>query len=201
MLSMGVTQERVATPSICTVQAPQSAMPQSAARLPGSRPHLWCTASAAGSSRVFPLLQSDATPAAADVAGHCDPHQQRAIAAPQRQTCRCSVGLLGGDYPGYFAVGDTAALTRLLHRIETDPKFLMRLRRATARRAHLFRPAREKAAWKRLIAEVMPKSQANRPTSPTTNGLMHRSKTHHSNPDQRGADGLRHGGRDPDRNA
>jgi hypothetical protein len=30
----------------------------------------------------------------------------------------------------------------------------MRLRRATARRAHLFRPAREKAAWKRLIGEI-----------------------------------------------
>jgi putative glycosyltransferase (TIGR04348 family) len=65
-----------------------------------------------------------------------------------------SVGLLGRDYPSYFAVGDTAALTRLLHRIETDAKFLMRLRRATARRAHLFRPAREKAAWKRLIGEI-----------------------------------------------
>ena len=28
MLSIGVMQERVATPSICTVQAPHSAMPQ-----------------------------------------------------------------------------------------------------------------------------------------------------------------------------
>jgi putative glycosyltransferase (TIGR04348 family) len=71
-----------------------------------------------------------------------------------------SVGLLGSDYPGYFAVGDTAALARLLHRIETDPKFLQRLRRAAARRAYLFRPAREKAAWKRLISEVTPKSRA-----------------------------------------
>ncbi len=67
-----------------------------------------------------------------------------------------SVGLLGRDYPGYFSLGDTAALARLLHRIETRPKFLARLRRAIARRAHLFRPAREKAAWKKLIAEVMP---------------------------------------------
>jgi putative glycosyltransferase (TIGR04348 family) len=71
-----------------------------------------------------------------------------------------SVGLLGRDYPGYFAVGDTAALARLLHRIETDPKFLQRLRRAAARRAPLFRPAREKAAWRRLIDEVAPKSRA-----------------------------------------
>jgi glycosyltransferase involved in cell wall biosynthesis len=71
-----------------------------------------------------------------------------------------SVGLLGRDYPGYFAVGDTAALARLLRRIETDPEFLMRLRRAAARRAHLFQPAHEKAAWKKLIAEIMPKSRS-----------------------------------------
>jgi putative glycosyltransferase (TIGR04348 family) len=68
-----------------------------------------------------------------------------------------SVGLLGRDYPGYFPVGDTAALARLLHRIETSPHFRARLRRAVARRAHLFRPAREKAAWKKLIRELVPK--------------------------------------------
>ena len=71
-----------------------------------------------------------------------------------------SVGLLGRDYPGYFPVGDTQALARLLHRIEADPEFRVRLRRAVARRAHLFRPAREKASWKALIAEVMPKSRS-----------------------------------------
>jgi putative glycosyltransferase (TIGR04348 family) len=65
-----------------------------------------------------------------------------------------SVGLLGRDYPGYFPVGNTQALARLLHRIETDARFRDRLRRAIARRAHLFRPEREKAAWKTLIAEV-----------------------------------------------
>jgi putative glycosyltransferase (TIGR04348 family) len=73
-----------------------------------------------------------------------------------------SVGLLGRDYPGYFRLGDTAALARLLHRIETGPEFLARLQRAIARRAHLFRPAREKAAWKKLIAEVMPKARSKR---------------------------------------
>ena len=68
-----------------------------------------------------------------------------------------SVGLLGRDYPGYFRLGDTAALARLLHRIETRPEFLARLQRAIARRAHLFRPAHEKAAWRKLIAEIMPR--------------------------------------------
>jgi glycosyltransferase involved in cell wall biosynthesis len=70
-----------------------------------------------------------------------------------------SVGLLGRDYPGYFPVGDTAALARLLHRLESNPDFLARLRRAIARRALLFRPAREKAAWQALIREVAPKSR------------------------------------------
>ncbi len=80
-----------------------------------------------------------------------------------------SVGLLGRDYPGYFRLGDTAALARLLHRIETRPEFLARLRRAIARRAHLFRPAHEKAAWKKLIAEVMPKPRSKRGAAPARN--------------------------------
>jgi len=73
-----------------------------------------------------------------------------------------SVGLLGREYPGYFPVGDTEALARLLNRIETDAAFLQRLQRAIARRAHLFRPALEKAAWKKLIDEVMAKSPSRR---------------------------------------
>ena len=67
-----------------------------------------------------------------------------------------SVGLLGRHYPGYFPVGDTMALARLLHRIEASPEFLARLRRAIVRRAHLFRPAREKASWRKLIGEITP---------------------------------------------
>jgi putative glycosyltransferase (TIGR04348 family) len=69
-----------------------------------------------------------------------------------------SIGLLGRDYPAYFPVGDTEALARLLNRIETDAAFLERLQRAIARRVHLFRPAREKAAWKKLIDETLAKS-------------------------------------------
>ena len=69
-----------------------------------------------------------------------------------------SLGLLGRGYPGYFPVGDTEALAQLLIRIETDSAFLKRLKRAIAHRAPLFRPAREKAQWKSLIEEVMPKS-------------------------------------------
>ncbi|WIM09094.1 MAG: Glycosyl transferase, group 1 [Enhydrobacter sp.] len=62
-----------------------------------------------------------------------------------------NVGLLGADYPGYFPVGDTRALARLLRRLEDEPRFVRQLARAVARRAPLFRPAREAAAWRRLL--------------------------------------------------
>ena len=65
-----------------------------------------------------------------------------------------NVGLLGRDYPGYFAAGDTAALARLLRRLESDPSFVRKLERAVKVRAPLFRPAREIAAWRRLLAEL-----------------------------------------------
>ena len=38
-----------------------------------------------------------------------------------------NVGLLGVDYPGYFPVGDTKALARLLRRLEREPRFVARL--------------------------------------------------------------------------
>ena len=63
-----------------------------------------------------------------------------------------NVGLLGTDYPGYFPVGNTRALARLLQRLEQEPRFVARLRKALTRRAPLFRPAREIAAWRRLLA-------------------------------------------------
>ncbi len=62
-----------------------------------------------------------------------------------------NVGLLGKDYPGYFPVGDTRALARLLSRLENDPRFVRTLERAVKRRAPLFRPAREVAEWRRLL--------------------------------------------------
>jgi putative glycosyltransferase (TIGR04348 family) len=90
-----------------------------------------------------------------------------------------SVGLLGRDYPGYFPVGDTEALARLLNRIETDAAFRERLQRAIARRAHLFRPALEKAAWKKLIDEIMAKS----PSPPGRDGASERIRNSRSGTD------------------
>jgi putative glycosyltransferase (TIGR04348 family) len=65
-----------------------------------------------------------------------------------------NVGLLGADYPGYFAVGDTPALARLLRRLEREPRFVARLGKALARRTPLFRPSREIAAWRRLLTAL-----------------------------------------------
>jgi len=65
-----------------------------------------------------------------------------------------SIGLLGDDYPGYFRVGDTEGLTRLLARAETDREFLAKLRSQCAKLVPLFDPARERAAWRQLLEEL-----------------------------------------------
>ena len=64
-----------------------------------------------------------------------------------------SVGLLGENYPGYFTAGKTSELACLLCRAEADPAFLARLRSRGQKLASRFDPAREKEAWRRLLAE------------------------------------------------
>ncbi len=64
------------------------------------------------------------------------------------------VGMLGGDYPGLFPVGDARALAALLRRAETDAVFYQRLAQACRARAPLVEPAREGAAWRALLSEV-----------------------------------------------
>jgi len=63
-----------------------------------------------------------------------------------------NVGLLGRDYGGYFPVGDTRALARLMRRLENEPAFVAQLGKALRARAPLFRPSREVAAWRILLA-------------------------------------------------
>lgn len=65
-----------------------------------------------------------------------------------------SIGLLGENYPGYFAVGDTAALALLLQRAERDPSFLDSLRTQCAALTPLFDPKRERAKWAELLEEL-----------------------------------------------
>ncbi len=87
-----------------------------------------------------------------------------------------NVGLLGTGYPGYFPVGDTEALARLLRRVETDPRFAAGLRRAIARRAPLFRPEREVAAWRKLLAELPRRSVSARPRRSSQDGKIEPAK-------------------------
>ncbi|HEU0176932.1 MAG TPA: hypothetical protein VFV58_21910 [Blastocatellia bacterium] len=67
-----------------------------------------------------------------------------------------TVGILGASYPGYFTVGDTRELTRLLIRAETEPDFLALLRSQGDRLVKLFDPARERKAWAELLVEIAP---------------------------------------------
>jgi putative glycosyltransferase (TIGR04348 family) len=65
-----------------------------------------------------------------------------------------SVGMLGSDYPGYFPVGDTRSLARLLTLAEADSDFYGKLKKRGARLAPRFHPARERAAWDKLLKEL-----------------------------------------------
>lgn len=65
-----------------------------------------------------------------------------------------NVGMLGADYPGLYPTGDTRALARMLHRAESDATFYARLKKWCARLAPLFQPAREREAWRALLAEI-----------------------------------------------
>ena len=62
-----------------------------------------------------------------------------------------NIGLLGADYDGYYEVQDTASLAAMLHRAETDPRFLKRLAAQGRKLQKLFTPEREAAAWRRLL--------------------------------------------------
>jgi putative glycosyltransferase (TIGR04348 family) len=65
-----------------------------------------------------------------------------------------SIGLLGEDYPGYFPVGDTPALSDLLRRAETDHGFYESLTCWCDRRAAMVNPANERRAWQELLQEL-----------------------------------------------
>lgn len=65
-----------------------------------------------------------------------------------------SVGLLGEDYPGYYPAADTASLSHLLHRAETDAGFYGELERRVVALRPLVDPARERDSWNSLLAEL-----------------------------------------------
>lgn len=65
-----------------------------------------------------------------------------------------NVGMLGSDYGGYFAPGDSEALSVLLERCRDEPAMLDRLAAQCALRAPLFEPAREQAALLALVSSM-----------------------------------------------
>jgi putative glycosyltransferase (TIGR04348 family) len=65
-----------------------------------------------------------------------------------------NIGILGTDYPGYFAVGDTKQLAQLLTRAETCAEYLVELEARVNNLAPLFSPQREEQAWTDLICEL-----------------------------------------------
>jgi putative glycosyltransferase (TIGR04348 family) len=65
-----------------------------------------------------------------------------------------SVGILGADYPGYFPVGDSAALREQLQRAESDDGFYRGLQHWVARLHPLVSAARERETWGALLKEL-----------------------------------------------
>jgi hypothetical protein len=65
-----------------------------------------------------------------------------------------SIGLLGAGFPGYFPVGDAAALSGLLDRAEVSPQFYEELQAWCAGLAPLFEPDRERRTWAALLREL-----------------------------------------------
>lgn len=71
-----------------------------------------------------------------------------------------NLGMLGHEYPGYFPVGDAKALAAALERLAREPDAMRELRRACKRIAHLFTPARERTALRRLVIELRRRATA-----------------------------------------
>lgn len=65
-----------------------------------------------------------------------------------------SVGILGKDYPGYFPVGETAALREQLQRAESDRGFFRELQQRVASLQPLVSPVLEREAWRALLNEL-----------------------------------------------
>jgi putative glycosyltransferase (TIGR04348 family) len=65
-----------------------------------------------------------------------------------------NVGMLGASYPGYYPLADERSLARQIRRAALDPLYYARLKRLTAARRTLFRPAAEREGLRELLAEL-----------------------------------------------
>ena len=65
-----------------------------------------------------------------------------------------SIGMLGEDYKGFFEVGNTQQLHKLLMQCERDADYYRELEAMVAARAHLFTPSAERKAWQDLLTQL-----------------------------------------------
>ncbi|MFO1314483.1 MAG: selenoneine biosynthesis selenosugar synthase SenB [Burkholderiales bacterium] len=66
-----------------------------------------------------------------------------------------NVGMLGDEYPGWFPVGDAAALAAMVERAARDRAFLRGLAARCRARAPLFAPAAEARRLRQVVAEAL----------------------------------------------
>jgi putative glycosyltransferase (TIGR04348 family) len=102
------------------------------------------------------LCDSDATVITSRIEGSSNVLSEALACAVPVIASRISglIGTLGRDYPGYFPVGDTRALSRILRRAEIDAAFYRSLKSAAKELSTLISPRREVAAWKELLTEL-----------------------------------------------
>lgn len=65
-----------------------------------------------------------------------------------------SIGLLGGDYPGYYPVENEQALADLMLKAENDNLFYKRLEQACIAKQPLFTPENETRGWRNLLSKL-----------------------------------------------
>lgn len=75
-------------------------------------------------------------------------------------------GMLGDDYAGYFPVGDSETLARMIDRSIADPSFYRQLCLQCETRARLFTPAREQASIEQLVDALLRFGAISHPVSP-----------------------------------
>lgn len=65
-----------------------------------------------------------------------------------------NIGMLGGDYAGYYPLGNEAALAERISQAMSDAHYYRKLLAQCQARRHLFSPERERLALASLLAEI-----------------------------------------------
>jgi putative glycosyltransferase (TIGR04348 family) len=72
-----------------------------------------------------------------------------------------NLGMLGGRYPGYYPLGDEAALARLIAKAFSDKRFYRQLGAALKERRPLFAPVAERRGLAAVVDEVLQRSSSS----------------------------------------